>query len=185
MSAEAHPKTDTDPAAPAPGAGIVYFDATLSPHRSLPPQGFLILMTAIAGCGFLIGFAFFLAGAWPVAGFCGLEILLVYLAFRLNYRDSRRREHLRLTRPGGLEISRVAPDGGRRADRIEPTWLRVEIDDPPEPDSQLRLTSHGRAIVIGSFLAAAERLELADALRRALDAYRRGTLDPPYAGGDG
>ncbi|MBP5859108.1 DUF2244 domain-containing protein [Marivibrio halodurans] len=196
MTDKAHPKSAIasdsvlGPGAAASGwAGNgdeceVFLDATLSPHRSLSPEGFLALMVAIAGCGFLIGFAFFLAGAWPVAGFCGLEILLVYIAFKLNYRESRRREHLRLTRPGGLRIERVAPDGAIRSETIEPTWLRVEIADPPRPDSPLRLTSHGRTTVIGGFLGAAERVEFAHALRRALAAYRAA---PPAAdaGGDG
>lgn len=196
MIDDAHPKSAIasdsarGPDATAPGrAGEredreVFLDATLSPHRSLSPEGFLALMVAIAGGGFLIGFAFFLAGAWPVAGFCGLEILLVYVAFKLNYRESRRREYLRLTRPGGLRIERLAPDGAIRSEVIEPTWLRVEIADPPRPDSPLRLTSHGRTTVIGGFLGAAERVAFAHALRRALAAYRAA---PPAAnaGGDG
>ena len=32
---------------------------------------------------------FLLAGAWPVFGFFGLDVLLVYWAFRLNYRRAR------------------------------------------------------------------------------------------------
>ncbi len=175
---DSHPKTDPGEAAEA---ATVYFDATLSPHRSLSPQGFLVLMSAIAGGGFLIGFGFFLAGAWPVAGFCGLEIALVYLAFKLNYRDSRRREHLRLSRPGGLEVERVTPNGKASAVRLEPIWLKVEIDEPPEPDSQLRLTAHGKALVVGSFLSVGERVELAHALREALMRYRGGPLAAPAA----
>jgi uncharacterized membrane protein len=179
MTRDAHPKTDDPSDTGAKPDRTVYFDATLSPHRSLSPRGFLILMSAIGGTGFLIGFGFFMVGAWPVAGFCGLEILLVYLAFRLNYRESRRREHLRLARPGGLEIERIAPNGETRAARLEPTWLRVEIDNPPEPDSQLRLIAHGRAVIVGSFLSAGERAELAEALRAAITRYRGGPVTPP------
>lgn len=190
MSDEAHPKSATavsgDASEDAPGDGggrgeTVFFDATLRPHRSLGPRGFLILMSAIAGTGFLIGFAFFLAGAWPVAGFCGLEILLVYCAFKLNYRDARRAEHLRLARPGGLSIAKVAPNGEAVVRRLEPGWLKVHIDEPPRHGSQLTLSSHGRTTVIGSFLTVEERAELAEALRRALARYRM----PPAAGSNG
>lgn len=185
MSEQAHPESDPRSGAESGAPRTVYFDATLAPHRSLSRRGFLIVMTAIGTGGFLIGFGFFLAGAWPVAGFAGLEILLVYIAFKLNFRESRRREHLRLSRPGGLEIERVAPDGARSAARLEPTWLRVEMDDPPQHHSQLRLLSHGRAVVVGGFLTADERAELARALRDALAAYRRGPADAaaPAPGG--
>src|SRR5690606_40066821 len=63
-------------AAPAP----VLFEALLTPHRSLSPRGFVILMSAIASVAFLAGLTFFLLGAWPVIGFMGLEVLLVWVA---------------------------------------------------------------------------------------------------------
>src|SRR3546814_13652527 len=49
------------------------FDAILTPHRSLSPTGFLVLMSLVALVGFGIGIAFLTIGAWPVFGFCGLE----------------------------------------------------------------------------------------------------------------
>lgn len=105
-------------------------------------------------------------------GFCGLEFLLLYGAFRLNYRAARAYERLRLSNDG-LEISRVRPNGAvAQVWRIQPNWLRIDIDNPPEHDSPLTLSSHGRRIVVGSFLAPNERLELAEALREALDRWR-------------
>ncbi|MEX0758233.1 MAG: DUF2244 domain-containing protein, partial [Tistlia sp.] len=142
----------------------VLFEALLTPHRSLSPRGFLLLMSAIAGVAFVAGTAFFLMGAWPVFGFLGLEVLLVYGAFRINYRRAGAFERLELTSER-LTVRRVGPDGAERTWRFQPYWLRVEIADPPEPDSPLRLRSHGRSLAIGSFLSAQERLDLARALR--------------------
>ena len=149
----------------------VYFDVVLRPHRSLDRKGFLLVMGAVGFGGFLIGTAFFLMGAWPVAGFCGLEILLVYWGFRMNFREGRRREYLRMT-DSGLAVDRVAPDGKRRHMMLEPGWLRVEIDDPVEHHSQLRLISHGRSTIVGSFLTPDERFSLARALNDAIRRYR-------------
>lgn len=149
----------------------VYFDATLRPHRSLSRRGFLMVMSAIAGGGFLIGTGFFLAGAWPVAGFCGLEILLVYIAFKMNFREGRRSEHLRLT-DDGLDLTRVSPNGAMQSHRYEPSWLAVEMDDPPRHDSCLILRSHGRGTEVGRFLQPFEKLEVAQALRDAIARYR-------------
>ena len=56
------------------------------PHRSMSPKGFHILMGLLATILFIIGLGFFFAGAWPIIGFLGLELLVVWAAFKLNYR---------------------------------------------------------------------------------------------------
>ena len=143
------------------------FDALLSPHRSLSPRGFAILLIAVCAVAFVAGMVFFLAGAWPVVGFLGLDVLLIYVAFRVNYRHSRMHETLALTRRD-LTVCRVDHRGRVASWRFQPTWLQVLIDDPPDHHSQLVLRSHGRSLVIGAFLSPAERFDLATALRHAL-----------------
>jgi len=158
--------------APRAGDGRVFFDAVLHPHRSLSPRGFALVMAIAAAGLFAVGLLFLLLGAWPVLGFCGLELLLLYVAFRVSFRDARAAERIRLS-DAGLEVSRMTPDGavaGRW--RFPPNWLRVTLDEPPRHDSPLILSSHGRNIVIGRFLTADERAELARALRTALDRWR-------------
>ena len=77
------------------------FAAVLKPHRSLSSTGFMLVMMALVACSFTAGLAFWLMGAWPVVGFFGLDILLVQLAFRLNYRAARAvGGDQRLPRPG-------------------------------------------------------------------------------------
>ena len=149
-----------DPARPA-------FDAVLYPNRSLPPAGFAVLMLGVAGVSAAVGAGFFLVGAWPVTGFLGLDVLLLYLAFRWNYRQGRQAEFIRLD-GDGLSVCRVEPGGRRRTWRFEPYWVRVEVDE--RADSWLTLTSHGRSLAIGTFLTAGERVEVANALRTALRA---------------
>src|ERR1700748_1522277 len=78
----------------------VLFDAVLTPHRSLSLRGFTLLMAPAGLIGFGFGAAFILLGAWPVFGFCGVEWLLFYVFFRLNYRAARQQERLRLTAQG-------------------------------------------------------------------------------------
>lgn len=145
----------------------VLFDATLTPHRSLSPRGFVILMAIICAVSFVAGMMFFLAGAWPVVGFLGLDVLLIYLAFRINYHHGRMFETLELTRRD-LVVRRVDHWGKESRWRFQPAWLQVLIDEPPAHDSQLTLRSHGRSVTVGAFLTADERLDLAKALRRAL-----------------
>lgn len=163
--------TGSGAATPAPrtDSQSALFDAILRPHRSLSPTGFIILMSLVATVGFGAGITFLLIGAWPVFGFCGLEVVLLYVCFRLSYRGARIFERVRLTE-GRLIVERWGLDGRVRQWSFQPYWLRVTIDDPPEPNSPLLLSSHGHSLAIGSFLTVAERLELARALRQALAA---------------
>jgi uncharacterized membrane protein len=157
------PRATATMGAPAP------FDAVLYPNRSLDQFGFHLLMAAIVLVSAGIGAAFVIAGAWPVTGFLGLDVVLLYLAFRWNYRQGRRAEFIRLD-GAELTVRRVEPSGRRREWRLDAHWLRVTIDDRTD---QLTLSSHGRTVVVGAFLSPEERLELAKALRAALAAHRQ------------
>ena len=144
----------------------VFFDAVLMPNRSLGPRGFLILMGAICAVSFIAGLVFFLAGAWPVVGFLGLDVVLIYVAFKINYRRASIVENLRLTREH-LTVERVNHWGETRTWRFSPAWLQIGLEDPGRRRG-LVLRSHGRSLEIGRFLTAEERLDLAGALRAAL-----------------
>ncbi|MBT5108238.1 MAG: DUF2244 domain-containing protein [Rhodospirillaceae bacterium] len=150
----------------------VYFDAALRPHRSLDRTGFLIVMTLAVVFGFTIGVGFMLIGAWPVLGFCGAEILLLYIAFRINYRSGQWFEHLVLS-DDGLLVRRYGPRGEVGRWEFEPSWLRIYIDEERPHGGALTLSSHGRSLAIGGFLTPGERSEVAAALQEAIAQYRR------------
>ncbi|HEV2000049.1 MAG TPA: DUF2244 domain-containing protein, partial [Xanthobacteraceae bacterium] len=73
------------------------FEARLKPHRSLTPQGFAVLMAVLGGISFAVGTVFLLLGAWPVFGFFGLDMFIVWWAFRANFRAARAYEDIHLT----------------------------------------------------------------------------------------
>jgi len=148
------------------------FDARLTPHRSLSPRGFLILMAVVCAISFAGGLAFYLAGAWPVIGFLGADVALIYIAFKINYRRGRLVEQLHLT-PEDLTVRRIWPNGKSRSWHFQPYWLQVVLEDPPRHESPLILRSHGQSLSIGSFLTKEERAEVAAALRQALGKARQ------------
>ena len=151
----------------------VLFDAVLAPNRSLGRAGFVAVMAGVIVVSAGLGTYFLLQGAWPVFGFFGLDILLLYLAFRLSYRSGRLRETIRVT-ADEVVVRRIAPNGRVTEWRFNPYWLRVALDEPVEHDSQITLTSHGRSLIVGPFLAPEERASLVKALRDALgEANRR------------
>ncbi|MCH9806344.1 MAG: DUF2244 domain-containing protein [Alphaproteobacteria bacterium] len=147
------------------------FNAILTPHRSLSPAGFVVLMLLIGGTSFAIGLYFLTLGAWPIFGFMGLEVLLVYVAFKLNYRAAREYETVELS-PGLLKLTRVDQRGRAQTFDFNPYWVRVGLYEEHDGRTILWLASHGREMVFGHFLSDDERREFADALGSALQTAR-------------
>ena len=147
------------------------FSATLTPHRSLGPKGFLILMGVLSLLSFATGLAFAWSGAWPVLGFFGLDVLLVYLAFKLSYRSGRLYERVDLDRER-LMLTRVHPSGKAERYEFPAYWVRVLLEILPDGRNDMRLTSHGRTIAFGRFLTNEERESFVTALKQALATAR-------------
>ena len=151
-----------------PDVRHVFLEAVLHPHRSLPRKGFHRLMLGLGVLSFCVGVACVSVGAWPVFGFFGLDVLLIYVALRLSYRAARQHENVRLTERS-LTVERVSIRGARQRWRFEPYWLRVRFEEG-EDWNALSVGSHGRMLVLGAFLAPEARkhfaTQLSDALRR-------------------
>ena len=151
------------------------FNAVLTPYRSLTPAGFNAVMVVFVVGSFTIGLAFWLLGAWPVVGFCGLDIAALQLAFRLSYRSARMAEEIRLT-PELLLVKKVGANGFAVETGFNPYWARLEIDRHPAIGvTALRIISHGRRLDIARFLGPREREKFADALSAALAKVRGAT----------
>ncbi len=158
----------------APDPEPTIFSAVLTPHRSLGPTGFLIFMTVLGGMSFVSGMVFLMAGAWPVFGFFGLDVLLVYWAFRANYRSARAYEVVTVT-PSELTFRKVSYHGRVREWTLNPVWVRLDRDVHAEFGiERLFLVSHGRRLSIASFLGPQEKESFALALSHALGEARRG-----------
>jgi uncharacterized membrane protein len=149
----------------------VFLDVTLAPHRSLSPAGFFAMMAATGGVSFAAGVAFTLIGAWPVCGFFGLEVALIYGAFRLSYRSARQREAIRLTEDD-FTVERISVRGERLLWRFPPGWLRVRLEEFHDESNRLTVSSHGRTLVLGGFLSPDERRDLSERLKEALHRWQ-------------
>ena len=160
-------------------AETVHFSTLLRPHRSLSPLGFKWLIRLVIAANLLIGLPMYLLGAWPVAGFAGIDVALLWWLFNRNYLDARRSETVRLT-DRELVVERIAPDGEREEHRLDAYWLKVELGE------RLAVASRGNRVVIGRFLAPDERRRVADDLKAAVAAMRaprhKHTWDRPTSG---
>jgi uncharacterized membrane protein len=146
-------------------------DLTLRPHRSLSPAGFAWLMGLLCAVSFVAGLVFFLAGAWPVIGFLGVDVLLVWIAFRASYARGRQHERVVLY-ADRLEIERVDSQGRRATESWQPYWLKVDLAARPGHPAAVRLTSHGRSTWLGGFLPIDERAPVARLIDDALGKLR-------------
>ena len=146
-------------------------DIVLYPNRSLSRKGLWIVMGVLAlGSTILCG-AFLIHGAWPVLGFFGLDLLLLYAAFRASYRSGRMRERIFLS-ADDLHVIREDQKGRRQRFSFNPYWVRVHLDRRHDDDCELSLQSHGRKLVIGAFLSPEERISLGEEIRRCLHGLR-------------
>ena|SRR5215471_731033 len=167
--------------APPSGDGV-FFERVLLPHRSLPLPAFHLLMLFLGLVSFGASLFFWVLGAWPVCGFFGLDVALLYLAFRISYRSARQHEKLRLA-GDQFTVERVSIRGERRIWQFQPFWLRVVLEERPDESNRLLVASHGRSLVIGDFLPPSLRRELAGTLRQVLARWRA-ALNPRTAGDD-
>lgn len=150
------------------------FSAVITPHRSLNRVGFTVLMCVFGGASFITGIVFFIAGAWPVFGFCGLDVALLYWALRMNYRHARAYEEVKVT-ASTLTVRKISHRGVAREWALNPLWVRLDKESHEEYGiERLLLVSRGKHLVIGSFLGPDEKADFALALGNALAEAKRG-----------
>jgi len=147
------------------------FSIILHPHRSLSERSFLILMICIGIVSFGTGLIFMAMGAWPVLGFFGLDVFLVYLAFRLNFRAGRTCEIVEII-GDQLTVRKLSPDGKEVRKNIQAYWSRLKLDS-----GRLFVVCKMEQIEIGHFLVEQEKEEVKDAIIAALYRYRDSNIN--------
>ncbi len=172
-----NPPTDPGPAAPH-DPDAPFFSARLTPYRSLTPRGFVVLMVVVGLVSFAAGLLFLMIGAWPIMGFFGLDVLIIYVAFRLSFGQARAFEDIHVSATD-IHLIRVGARGETQEIHLNPAWARLEVKRiEDEGVVGLALVSHGRSVPVGAFLNPPDRASFAEALGRALAAARRGGPDP-------
>ncbi|MFC5991518.1 DUF2244 domain-containing protein [Limoniibacter endophyticus] len=153
---------------PAFDPEALFFQARLTPYRSLGREGFGLLMAALIIAWGAAGLIFAQLGAWPVFGFFGLDVILVYLAFRTNYRDAQQAEEVSLSRTK-LLVRRTEPSGKISEYSFNPFWTRFRVSRHEEFGiTAMHLESKDRHLILGQFLNAHAREEFARDFATAL-----------------
>lgn len=130
-------------------------------------------MAVLIGGSLVIGTGFWLAGAWPVIGFLGLDIVLLWVAFRISYRDAAAFEEVAVW-PHDLVVRQVSPAGRIREHRFNPFWTRFVVRRHEEIGiTEMGLQARGRKLRIGAFLNPDDRESFARAFAQALATVKR------------
>ena len=161
-----------------PDAETPLFEAVIVPHRSLSRRGTLILVGAMCAVGLVTTVVFSLLGAWPIAGFNGVDIALAVLLLRANGRARRASETLTLT-DRALHVVRRDPAGRVASRRLSPGWLNAVLVERPGRVPALWLVSRGAREEVAAALGEHEKRDLAAALRAALHRSRNPVFDNP------
>ncbi len=169
-------------ARPQDAADAQVFAAEIRPHRSLGPRGVAILLGGFALLSAALSLPFVLVGAWPVVGFFGLDVLLLWLALRSSFAQARAYERIALTHMH-LTIQKVTHRGAAREWRFNPLWVRLE-SETDEDFGMTRLVVRERhaRLDVAHALSPPERAEFAHAFGAALAVAKAG---PRYSAADG
>jgi uncharacterized membrane protein len=157
------------------------FEAIIVPHRSLSKRALNRLVFAVAALCTMNAGVFIAVGAWPVAGFSGIELFVATVLFRVHALGARASEMVLLT-PSSLRISRTSPKGVREEHEMSPGWLRIVMTETPGRVPRLLLSASGVQHEIGRVLGEDEKRELARALEEALRRLRNPVFDNPQLG---
>lgn len=150
------------------------FDATITPHRSLGQNGFRLVMTLVCLASIVSSIPFVVLGAWPVAGFFGLDVIALFIAFHVNFRHARAFERIVVT-PLEVLLRKVSHHGNEAVWRSNPAWTKLERQDDDDYGLlRLSLVSRGKSVAVAAELSPHEREGFADALGAALASARRG-----------
>jgi len=144
------------------------FAATLTPHRSLTARGKLLVTGLVAALALVPGILFYAAGAWPVLGFMGLDVLAIWAAMTWSLRGGKAYEVLTLW-ADSLELRKVDPAGAEETLSFVPTGVKFVVDrDFNERVTALWLKTGERKIALGAFLSPDEKLSLSKVFGTAL-----------------
>lgn len=159
------------------------FEAVIIPHRSLTRAGLQWLVGFICLLSTMISVGLWFIGAWPVIGFNGAEITLAVVLLRRNARAARASEMLLLS-DDGLRVVRTDMAGRRVERRLQPAWLRAELEERAGRAPALWLSDRGGRMEVGAELGEAEKRDLATALAAALHRHRNPVFNNPQLRND-
>lgn len=162
------PRWERSPGPPPLNGKPLFFDAELRPHRSWSAKAFKAMLIAVIGLNAIMSIVFIARGAFPVAGFLGLDVLALWLAFRWNYRAGQVAEYVQVA-SGAMHVMAIDNTGEVKHWVLNPVWARVARDG-----RGVLIRAGNGQMRVGAFLSPKECDSFAAALDAALYKAKRG-----------
>lgn len=148
------------------GHSVPLYQAIVEPQRSTSARNINIAIIIFALASLPVSAVFTALGAWPVAIFIGLDVVLLAAAMRLHFWLGRAHEVITITREVFV-LERIAASGHRRVWQAPPHWLRVDLSETGDRRTVLEVRERNNRVEIGRLLTTEER----GALARDLQGY--------------
>ena len=133
-------------------------------NNSLSSSGRQLVFAFLFTVSIGIAVAFAALGAWLVLPFAGLEMLVLYWAFR--YVDRHAADYERIVFDGDRVSVEWVEVGRARRHEFNRCWARLVVS---RDGGRVALRSHGREVEVGRHRDAAQRRALARELGRRLN----------------
>ena len=144
--------------------GAAEFVYTARRNNSLSSLGRRFVFGFILSVSLGIAVAFFLVfGAWPILPFAGIEMAVLYLAFR--YVDRHAEDYERITIRGDNVAVEVREGSRVTRQELNRCWAQVVCE---HEGARLALRSHGRDVEVGRYVRDEQRAQVARELKREL-----------------
>lgn len=156
------------------GAAAPVFVATITENRSLDRNGFRLVITLVCLASIISSLPFVVLGAWPVAGFFGLDVLALFIAFKVNFARARGFEEVRVSALAVM-LRKVTHLGQEANWSFNPAWTKLESTrDTDFGLMRLAVVSRGVTVPVAAALSPPERESFAAAFTSALAEAKAG-----------
>lgn len=151
--------------------GQLYMDAVIRQNASMTPLGLKVVLGVLMAFSVVFSIFLFVIGAWPAPFFLGLDVVLVWLAFRASFRAAERQERVRVS-ADQVEVWLESEKGQRTVWTSPTAFTGLDIEAFGQDDTKVRLRLHRKRYLVGRALSPGERADLGRALDKAIRAAR-------------
>ena len=142
------------------------FEILLKPNSSLTGSMRIFFLGSIFFICSIIGVGFFLEGGVMILPFAGLEIILVYLAFRLSFNWSSQKQIIILSK----DHVEVRVDGLKEFFTWKEfrSFATFNVTKNNNENHDLSFRSKGKEVIVGSFLNEDDKSILRDEISKII-----------------
>lgn len=149
------------------------FSALITPQRSIGAKGLKAVLIAYIAASTCAAIPFIAMGLWPVAGFFGVDILALGIAFYINTLQAKSSEEI-LLMPSELVLRQFSHRGHLKEWHFNPLWIKLQTEHDEDFGLQkIEIFNRNQRITIANELSPEERQNFLNQLQIALGQIKK------------